>query len=71
MQCCYLECGRIVMWWDFIGRSHDEIVQSRTKWQADVVGGTNASGRFGTVSGYDGRPLPAPETPNMRLKPRE
>jgi redox-sensitive bicupin YhaK (pirin superfamily) len=62
---------RIVMWWNFIGRSHDEIVQFRTEWQADVVAGSNADGRFGAVRGYDGRPLPAPEMPNVRLKPRE
>lgn len=61
----------IVMWWNFIGRSHDEIVQFRTEWQADVVAGSNADGRFGAVRGYDGRPLPAPEMPNVRLKPRE
>ena len=27
-------------------------------------------GRFGTVEGYDGEPLPAPELPTVRLKPR-
>jgi redox-sensitive bicupin YhaK (pirin superfamily) len=62
---------RIIMWWNFIGRSHDEIVRFRTEWQADVVAGTNPDGRFGSVSGYDGRPLPAPEMPSIRLKPRE
>jgi redox-sensitive bicupin YhaK (pirin superfamily) len=62
---------RIVMWWNFIGRSHDEVVQFRTEWQTDVVADSNADGRFGTVRGYDGRPLPAPEMPNVRLKPRE
>lgn len=62
---------RIVMWWNFIGRSHDEIVRFRTEWQADVVAAGNADGRFESVSGYDGKPLPAPEMPNVRLKPRE
>ena len=61
----------IVMWWNFIGRSHDEIVRYRAEWQADVVAGDNADGRFGAVLGYDGRPLPAPEMPNVRLRPRE
>ncbi|HAM26910.1 MAG TPA: pirin [Microbacteriaceae bacterium] len=61
----------IVMWWNFIGRSHDEIVQFRAEWQADVIGGGAADGRFGTVRGYDGRALPAPELPNVRLRPRE
>jgi len=61
----------IVMWWNFIGRSHEEIVAFREEWQADVVAGANGDGRFGTVRGYDGRPLPAPELPNVRLRPRD
>jgi redox-sensitive bicupin YhaK (pirin superfamily) len=61
----------IVMWWNFIGRSHEDIVQFRAEWQADVIGGGTAHGRFGTVRGYDGRPLSAPELPNVRLRPRE
>lgn len=52
----------IVMWWNFIGRSHDEIAQAREDW-------TKGS-RFGEVQGYDGAPLPAPELPNTPLKPR-
>ena len=58
------------MWWNFIGRSHDEVVGFRTQWQADVVGGGSDDGRFGAVRGYDGRPLPAPTLPNVRLRPR-
>jgi quercetin 2,3-dioxygenase len=60
----------IVMWWNFIGRSHDEVVGYRTQWQADVVGGGSEDGRFGRVRGYDGPPLPAPTLPNVRLRPR-
>ncbi|MFC0498448.1 pirin family protein [Streptomyces mutabilis] len=52
----------IVMWWNFIGRSHDEIVQAREDWMR--------GDRFGEVHGYDGAPLPAPELPNTPLKPR-
>jgi quercetin 2,3-dioxygenase len=53
---------QIVMWWNFVGRSHDEIVQAREDWM---------SGRtFGTVRGYDGDPLPAPPMPTTPLKPR-
>ncbi|CAN5455881.1 pirin family protein [soil metagenome] len=61
---------QIVMWWNFIGRDHDEIVGFRDQWQRDVIGGQNPGGRFGTVEGYEGRPLPAPELPGIRLKPR-
>ena len=60
----------IVMWWNFIGRDHDEIVDVRRQWQADVIARDNPDGRFGTVEGYDGAPLPAPELPTVRLKPR-
>lgn len=60
----------LVMWWNFIGRTHDEIVEFRRQWQADVIARDNPDGRFGTVAGYDGSPLPAPELPTVRLKPR-
>jgi hypothetical protein len=53
---------QIVMWWNFVGRSHDEIVDFRTEW--------SDGDRFGDVRGYDGNPLPAPPLPTTRLKPR-
>jgi redox-sensitive bicupin YhaK (pirin superfamily) len=52
----------IVMWWNLVGRDHDEIVQARADWMAGR--------RFGAVRGYDGEPLPAPAMPTTRLKPR-
>lgn len=60
---------QIIMWWNFIGRTHEEIVQYRADWQSQVIAGENAEGRFGTVD-YEGSPLPAPELPGIRLKPR-
>ncbi|MRG60151.1 pirin family protein [Agromyces sp. CFH 90414] len=60
----------LVMWWNFIGRSHDEVADSRRQWQAEVIDHGDPAGRFGTVGGYDGSPLPAPELPTVRLKPR-
>jgi quercetin 2,3-dioxygenase len=59
----------LVMWWNFVGRSHDEIVAFREQWQ-------HHDDRFGTVDGY--RPadadgvsrLSAPPLPNGRLRPR-
>jgi redox-sensitive bicupin YhaK (pirin superfamily) len=54
---------RIVMWWNFVARDHDEIVQARQDW-------VDATPRFGTVRGYDGDPLPAPPMPLIRLVPR-
>ncbi|SFR84389.1 hypothetical protein SAMN05428970_2985 [Agromyces sp. CF514] len=60
----------LVMWWNFIGRSHDEVAEFRRAWQADVIARGDTDGRFGTVAGFDGDPLPAPELPTVRLKPR-
>lgn len=59
----------LVMWWNFVGGSHEEIVQARADWQAEI-GAPRAGGRFGPVIGYDGPPLPAPVLPRGRLKPR-
>jgi len=55
----------IVMWWNFVGRDHDEIVTFREAWQA-------ASDQFGHPEGYTGTPsrLPAPALPHARLTPR-
>jgi redox-sensitive bicupin YhaK (pirin superfamily) len=61
----------IVMWWNFVGRSHDEVVAFRQQWQAEVIAGADPAGRFGTVDGYPGPALPAPELPNVRLRPRD
>jgi redox-sensitive bicupin YhaK (pirin superfamily) len=63
----------ILMWWNFIGRSHDEIVEYRRQWQAEVAAfsaGGPATTAFGRVEGYPGKPLPAPEMPGVRLRPR-
>jgi redox-sensitive bicupin YhaK (pirin superfamily) len=57
----------ILMWWNFVGRTHDEVVEARAQWQAGLAAG---GPRFGRVAGYDGPPLPAPELPNVRLVPR-
>jgi len=53
---------RIVMWWNFVGRSHDEVAQARADWESGT--------RFGTVVGFDGAPLRAPAMPGTPLKPR-
>ena len=63
----------ILMWWNFIGRSHEEIVEYRRQWQdevADFAGDRPASTVFGRVADYPGNPLPAPEMPGVRLRPR-
>jgi redox-sensitive bicupin YhaK (pirin superfamily) len=63
----------IVMWWNFIGRTHDEVVEFRSEWQAEIAAFADdapAATRFGRVLGYPGSPLPAPTMPAIRLKPR-
>lgn len=74
----------LVMWWNFVGGSHEEIVQARADWMAGIdrapfddadsaknrPGAAVDDGRFGVVRGYDGSPLPAPRLPGGRLKPR-
>lgn len=61
----------IVMWWNFIGRDHDEIVAFREQWQTEVIERGTVDGRFGVVDGWDGRALPAPIMPDVRLRPRD
>ncbi len=55
----------LVMWWNFVGRSHEDIAEYREAWQAQ-------SDRFGGVEGYQGGTawLPAPTLPQVRIKPR-
>ncbi len=60
----------IVMWWNFVARSHDEIVTSRADWQAQLDGGQLRDGRFGVVAGESLAPIPAPGLPNARLRAR-
>lgn len=52
----------LVMFWNWIGRSQEDIAQARDDW----MNGT----RFGEVKGYDGPPIPAPELPSVPLKAR-
>ena len=54
---------RIVMWWNFVGRSGEEIVDYAEQWNAE-------SDRFGAVVGYDGNRLEAPPLPPVPLKAR-
>lgn len=61
----------VLMWWNFVARTHDEVVDARTLWQAAVAGEAAGVERFGVVRGYDGPPLPAPDLPHVRLRPRD
>ncbi|MGW7204373.1 pirin family protein [Streptomyces sp. NPDC054837] len=53
----------IVMWWNFVGRTHEDIVKAREDWET-------SSDRYGTINGFPGGRLPAPALPNATIKPR-
>ncbi|MGA5819334.1 pirin family protein [Kitasatospora sp. NPDC094028] len=53
---------RLVMWWNFVARTGEEIAEARRDWER--------GGRFGEVRGYDGPRLAAPELPATPLKAR-
>ena len=73
---------QIVMWWNFVGRTHEEVVAYRAAWQAEIgaepaappTGGAYADGapfpRFGPFPDGQPAPLPAPARPNAQLRPR-
>ncbi|WP_280428394.1 pirin family protein [Nocardia brasiliensis] len=56
----------LVMWWNFVARSHDEIVAARNDWENHDLE------RFADIAGH--RPdqrIPAPPLPALHLKPRK
>ena len=71
---------RIVMWWNFVGRSHDEIVRWREEYQREMgfepgPGSVAAPGagereRFGPFPAGRPAPIPAPPIPRARMLPR-
>ncbi|MCE0537194.1 pirin family protein [Kineosporia rhizophila] len=60
---------QIVMWWNFVGRDHDEIAGFRAAWQAEISG-SDGPKRFGEFPSGQPDPLPAPVLPPLRLRPR-
>jgi redox-sensitive bicupin YhaK (pirin superfamily) len=53
----------LVLWWNFVCRTADEVVEAREQWQAHDP-------RFGEVVGYPGTRLDAPPLSYGRLMPR-
>jgi len=53
----------LIMWWNFIGRTYEEIIEMRNDWQ-------NQTSRFKSFEDKIGGFIPAPELPNLVLKPR-
>ena len=60
---------QLVMWWNFIGRTHDEVVAFREAWQRDVIEDASRDGPFGYVPSDDPS-IAAPEMPRVQLRPR-
>jgi quercetin 2,3-dioxygenase len=55
----------IVMWWNFVGRSHEDIEEARNDWEKRTVE------RFPDIAGHTVEErIPAPPLPGIRLKPR-
>jgi redox-sensitive bicupin YhaK (pirin superfamily) len=63
---------QIVMWWNFIGRSHDEIAAYRAAWQASISAeaAPPEGERFALPVDDPLPPIPAPALPNVTLRPR-
>ncbi|HWL02203.1 MAG TPA: pirin family protein [Microbacteriaceae bacterium] len=54
----------LVMWWNFVGRTHEEIAEAREDWEA-------GADRFGPpIAHHEGARIPAPPLPTVRLTPR-
>ncbi|UYM07180.1 pirin family protein [Solicola gregarius] len=52
----------LVMWWNFIGRSHAEIESMRKSWME--------TSDYGVVDSFGGERMPAPPLPQVSLRPR-
>ena len=50
------------MWWNFVGRTPDDLIEAARAWAAGQ--------RFGEVQGYRGAPLAAPPLDAARLARR-
>jgi len=71
---------KIVMWWNFIARTGEEITAARDRWQAELAeepaamsaasAGPFRPGPFGVVPGFEGPALAAPPLPSTPLRAR-
>ena len=64
---------QILMWWNFVGRTHEEVVKFRQQWQAEIGAepGDTSIKRFGDFPEGEPVALPAPALPTVRLRPRD
>ena len=59
---------KIVMWWNFIGRDHDEVAEYRAQWETLVEGGRDE--RFALPADDPHDALHAPALPHARMLQR-
>ncbi len=57
----------IVMWWNFVGRSHDEIVRFREEWQAQVLDPAGAERAPAEAGGLPEGGTPSRVVPDSQL----
>ena len=55
---------KILMWWNFIGRTHQDIALAREEWNAQT------GQRFGSFEDNIGGYIPAPDLPNVTMQSR-
>lgn len=73
---------QIVMWWNFVGRSHEEVAAYRARYQREIGAEAgdpastpvesvdDAAELFGPCPDGLPAPIPAPRLPNARMRPR-
>ncbi|MCH1881656.1 pirin family protein [Agrococcus sp. ARC_14] len=60
----------VVMFWNFIGADHAEVLEAREQWMRERDSGTETRPRFGSVVDDASQPLAAPRLPAVELLPR-
>lgn len=58
----------LVMWWNLVGRDHNEVVRARAEWERNR--GQATAQAVPLRGGRRGAAPPAPELPNTRMRPR-
>ena len=59
------------MWWNFVGRSHDDVVAARDRWMREIGEGVpEGEELFGPFPEAQPAALPAPALPGGRLRAR-
>ncbi len=64
----------LIMWWNFLARTPEQLVAMRSRWNAQAdpesIEGTDALAAYPPFADELGGWIPAPELPNVTLRPR-